>query len=348
MKTNSKSILLLSVSIILSIVACKKNTETPSPVSDTDKLEVTSTTSAVMAHASLTVVTFAGHINSFGYADGTTSSAFFNYPSGIDLMDDGTLYVADTYNNKVRKITPDNVVSTVPVPNATDGKSLVFPELVRVSKNGNINIISADDRHSIWILKPGGALSTPPVSLRPGEFTGVTSLEHDPYSDILWMSTNASFRKFLPDNAGNIGTNPYYVPVDSLKYLPNPYTSYYIMALYCGYNGIKYLAMDGKHIYKYTPSGLFTEIYKDLKFNGITSIIASKDSRVLYIADQGAIKSIVNGKLQFLVGPNNKYPFGRDGIGSQAGVYAQKLALSKDESIIYFTDNSSIRKLYLR
>ncbi|WPU94414.1 hypothetical protein SNE25_02620 [Mucilaginibacter sabulilitoris] len=347
MKTNSNPVLLLGVSIILFIAACKKNTEAPSTVSDIDKLGVMSATAAAKAHASLTVVTFAGHINSFGYADGTGSTAFFNYPAGIDLMDDGTLYVADSYNNKIRKITPGNVVSTIPIPNASDGASLVYPRSVRVSKDGSINIIS-DGRHNILILKPGGALSTPAVSLRQGEFSGVTSLEHDPYSDILWMSTNASFRKFLPDNAGNIGINPYYVPVDSLKYLPNPYTSYYIMALYCGYNGIKYLAMDGKHIYKYTPSGLFTEIYKDLKFNGITSIIASKDSRVLYIADQGAIKSIVNGKLQFLVGPNNKYPFGRDGVGSQAGVYAQSLALSKDESTIYFSDNSCIRKLYLR
>jgi hypothetical protein len=347
MKTYSKPILLLSVSIILFIAACKKNTEAPSPVSESDKLGVTSTIAAAKAHTSLTVVTFAGRVSLFGNADGPGSSARFNYPLGIDLTDDGILYVADSYNNKIRKITPDNVVSTVPIPNASDGRSLLFPKLVRVSKDGSINIIT-DGTHIIWTLKPGGALSTPLILTRDGEYNGITSLEHDPYSDILWMSTNASFRKFLPDNAGNIGTNPYYVPVDSLKYLPNPFTPYYIMALYCAHNGIKYLAMDGKHIYKYTPSGLFTEIYKDLKFNGITSIVASKDSRVLYIADQGAIKSIVNGKLQFLVGPNNRYPFGIDGVGSQAGVYAQSLALSKDESTIYFSDNSSIRKLYLR
>jgi hypothetical protein len=348
MKTNNKPILLLSISIILFIAACKKTTEAPSPVAESDKLGVTSITAAAIAHTSLTVVTYAGRVNLFGNADGSGSSARFNYPVGIDLTDDGTLYVADSYNNKIRKITPDNVVSTVPVPNASDGRSLLFPKLVRVSKDGTINIIT-DGTHIIWTLKPGGALSTPSIlTSGQGEFYGITSLEHDPYSDVLWMSTNASFRKFLPDNAGNIGTNPYYVPVDSLKYLPNPFTSYHIQTLYCAYNGIKYLAMDGKHIYKYTPSGLFTEIYKDLKFNGITSIVASKDSRVLYIADQGAIKSIVNGKLQFLVGPNNRYPYGIDGIGSQAGVYAQSLALSKDESTIYFSDNSSIRKLYLR
>ena len=347
MKTYHRPVQLLAFVIIIFIAACKKNAEVPSPASDSDKLGVTGTTAAAKAHTSLTVVTFAGRISAFGYTDGTGSSARFNYPFGIDLTDDGTLYVADSYNGKIRKITPDNVVSTVPIPNASDGRSLTGPKFVRVSKDGSINIIS-EGRHIIWILKLGGALSTPSILTGQGEYYGITSLEHDTYSDVLWMSTNASFRKFLPDHAGNIGTNPYYVPVDSLKYLPNPYTPYYIQTLYCAYNGIKYLAMDGKHIYKYTPSGLFTEIYKDLKFNGITSIIASKDSRVLYIADQGAIKSIVNGKLQFLVGPNNRYPFGIDGVGSQAGVYAQRLALSKDESTIYFTDNSSIRKLYLR
>ena len=50
---------------------------------------------------------------STGYVDATGSSARFNDPRGIAVGPDGTVYVADTYNHCVRKITPDGVVTTL-------------------------------------------------------------------------------------------------------------------------------------------------------------------------------------------------------------------------------------------
>lgn len=57
------------------------------------------------------VTTLAG--GSEGFADGAGSSAAFNTPSALALGPDGNLYVADTGNNRIRKITPDGTVSTV-------------------------------------------------------------------------------------------------------------------------------------------------------------------------------------------------------------------------------------------
>jgi sugar lactone lactonase YvrE len=57
------------------------------------------------------VITLAG--GSEGFADGAGSSAAFNTPSALALGPDGNLYVADTGNNRIRKITPDGTVSTV-------------------------------------------------------------------------------------------------------------------------------------------------------------------------------------------------------------------------------------------
>ena len=48
-----------------------------------------------------------------GFADGAGVAASFNTPSALALGPDGNLYVADTGNNRIRKITPDGKVSTV-------------------------------------------------------------------------------------------------------------------------------------------------------------------------------------------------------------------------------------------
>lgn len=63
--------------------------------------------------ASGATTTFAGQAGISGAIDGNASVARFNVPVGIAVGADGTVYVADTGNNLVRKITPAGVVSTL-------------------------------------------------------------------------------------------------------------------------------------------------------------------------------------------------------------------------------------------
>jgi sugar lactone lactonase YvrE len=59
------------------------------------------------------VTTVAGSSTIRGHADGSGTAALFNYPTGVAVDSSGNLYVADSFNDLVRKITPAGVVSTL-------------------------------------------------------------------------------------------------------------------------------------------------------------------------------------------------------------------------------------------
>jgi sugar lactone lactonase YvrE len=60
-----------------------------------------------------TVTTLAGQSFSTGSADGTGSAALFNGPTSLAVDSQGDVYVADTGNYTIRKITPAGVVTTI-------------------------------------------------------------------------------------------------------------------------------------------------------------------------------------------------------------------------------------------
>ena len=60
-----------------------------------------------------------------GYADGDRNTSLFDTPCGIIAANDGTLIVADTGNDSLRRITPDGNVSTWSV--NVNGESISSP-----------------------------------------------------------------------------------------------------------------------------------------------------------------------------------------------------------------------------
>ncbi|MCL2726593.1 MAG: NHL repeat-containing protein [Polyangiaceae bacterium] len=58
------------------------------------------------------VITLAGS-GAAGLIDSTGADAAFNIPVGITIDANGNLFVSDTFNNVVRKVTPDGVVTTI-------------------------------------------------------------------------------------------------------------------------------------------------------------------------------------------------------------------------------------------
>jgi len=97
------------------------------------------------------VTTFAGSAatdgGGIGSSDGTGRTARFNYPNGVAVTGT-TLYVADTYNSTIRKVTSAGVVTTFAgtagVPGSTDGTGnaaqLDHPFGVAADKAGNVYV----------------------------------------------------------------------------------------------------------------------------------------------------------------------------------------------------------------
>jgi sugar lactone lactonase YvrE len=115
-----------------------------------------------------------------GFADGAGAAAVFNTPSALALDAAGNLYVADTGNNRVRKVTPEGVVTTL----AGDGEAGFLdgpaaqarfdsPVGLTVDKDGNVYVADTyNDR--LRLITKEGVVKTLAGSGGPGNADGVS------------------------------------------------------------------------------------------------------------------------------------------------------------------------------
>lgn len=122
-----------------------------------------------------------------GDVDGQGASARFNLSYGIAVDNDGNVYVADTFNHKIRKITPDGTVSTLagstsgykdgtgtkaqfgsPWDVATDGEGNVY-----VADGVRIRKITSDGQVSTVAGSTPGYLDGTTANARFGQLIGI-------------------------------------------------------------------------------------------------------------------------------------------------------------------------------
>ncbi len=117
------------------------------------------------------VTTLAGKPQQRGFIDGTGQSAQFYYPIGVAVDAAGNVYVGDTYNNAIRKVTPARVVTTLGGnPNLYNGDGIgtaagfYSPTGIAVGGNGNLYIADSNNNliRMATVVPPVLTLTTNP------------------------------------------------------------------------------------------------------------------------------------------------------------------------------------------
>ena len=162
------------------------------------------------------VTTFAGTCVA-GYRDGERDQAQFREPFGLALGLDGSLYVADRADRRIRRITPAGEVTTVAgtgQPGSADGPAeqaqLLQPTALAVDREGNLWIA---DRHRLRRLSADGQLTTlsrTEAGYRDGplaeaRFQTLAGLAFDG-SGILWLADRDNHRIRRLQTGGQVST----------------------------------------------------------------------------------------------------------------------------------------------
>src|SRR5258706_11149484 len=168
-----------------------------------------------------------------GSADGSGNSARFNNPCGVATDTSGNVYVADTFNHTIRKISPAGVVTTLAglagVSGAVDanGTSARFNQPGGGAADSSGNVYVGDSgNHTIREITPAGVVRTWAGSAGingSADLTGTNALFYQPQGVAVDTSGNVYFADYghhtvrritplrlvstLAGSAGSSGTN---------------------------------------------------------------------------------------------------------------------------------------------
>ncbi|HEY0158093.1 MAG TPA: hypothetical protein VGF28_12475 [Thermoanaerobaculia bacterium] len=203
------------------------------------------------------VSTFAGLAGTSGSANGTGTAARFTSPYGVATDSLGNVYVADTFNHTIRKISSDGAVITLAGLAATSGgvdgtgsaARFYRPRALAVDGSGNVYVADTSN-HTIRKVSPGGAVVTvagaaesPGHANGPGSvarFDNPSGIAVDALGNVFIADTNnqairkmtpayevstyAGFIYWLGGHRDGVGTNAWFynptgVAIDSGGYL---------------------------------------------------------------------------------------------------------------------------------
>ncbi len=258
------------------------------------------------------VTTFAGTSGVNGAVNGTGKAASFNFPTAVAVDAAGNLYVADDFNNLVRKITPTGVVSTF----AGSGLTPPFSNLngIIVDPSGNI-FVSDQGNELIRKITPGGVVST---------FAGQIGVAGATNG----QGTNASFfgpTGLAADKNGNI-----YV-TESGNYLIRRITAAGLVSTYAGIAGVKGATNGPATTATFIPGACAID------GNGNLYVADSGNNLIRLITPSGVVSTFAGSGAQG----------SSDGPGTSASFYQPNAITVDNIGNVYVGDdgNNVIRKI---
>lgn len=164
----------------------------------------------------------AGTSGRFGHADGLGTTALFNGPVGVAVASDGTVYVADTYNDRVRAIEANGNVKTLAgggepgFADADDGAASRFdtPCGIAIAPDGAL-IVADTGNHRLRRVGQDGSVRTIAGTGEPSTVDGVslnasfaepTGVTVDAVGKIYVTDARGSALRVVESNASQVTT----------------------------------------------------------------------------------------------------------------------------------------------
>jgi len=270
------------------------------------------------------VTTLAGVASQTGTADGTGSSALFNFPFGLATDSSGNLYVADHGSSTIRKVTPGGTVTTLAGSGGLSGNAdgtgsaarFDHPSAVAVDGGGTVYAIDTSNQ-TVRKISAGGSVST--LAGSPG-LTGRTD------------GAGAAARFFYPAGITVTATGTLYV-ADTGNHTVRVVTAAGAVTTLAGAAGL---------------SGSADGVGGAARFNGPTGVAVDGSGNV-YVADAGntSIRKVTsNGTVTTFAGVSG-VAGSADGAGAAARFNApQGIAVDSAGNVyVADTNNSTIRKI---
>jgi DNA-binding beta-propeller fold protein YncE len=231
-----------------------------------------------------------------GFADGKGAAARFEGPEGIAVDAAGNLYVADAYNQRIRKITPEGEVSTLAGSGEYgfadgEGRNAQFrsPSGITIDTAGNLYVADVDN-HRIRKVTPEGEVSTLAGS-------GPTGYENGGFADGEGNKARFNYPHGIAiDGAGNL-----YV-ADFWNYCIRKITAKGEVSTFAG--GKRGFANGtGGAARFYTPVGIALDAAGNLY------VAEVRNPRIRKITPQGAVSTFAGGKKGFADGTGSAVRF---------------------------------------
>ncbi len=330
---------------------------------------------AVLALSSLraedySITTFAGAANVITGADGTPGS--FNNPYGVAIDAAKNIYVTDTVNNTVRKITPGRVVSTLAgtagqfgtIDATGSAARFNFPVGIAVDSSGNV-FVADSKSFTIRKITPAGVVTTfagAPFQLGLTDATGAAARFFLPFglaidsADNLYVadSGNHTIRKITPAGvvstlAGTAGQSNFTNGTGAAARFASPFG----VAVDGG--GNVYVADSGNHaIRKITAAGVVTTVAgfggsagatdgpaSGARFNNPRGVAVDASGN-LFVTDyaNSTLRHITAGGVVSTIAGNPGI-FGEvNSVGAAARLY-EPIGIVADGTTIYVADSSN-------